>query len=139
MNNHWYTNYRAEQEGPTTFRYALLPHKQYDPVAAQRFGIECSQPLVAVPAQGAAPSGRPFLELDTPDVIVASIKPSADHKAWIVRLFGAAGRPAKAGLSWGGTPPKAVYLSNLAEDRGDRWTGPIPVPAWGLVTLRAEL
>ena len=48
MNNHWHTNYRADQDGPTTFRYALLPHRQYDAVAAQRFGIECSQPLVAV-------------------------------------------------------------------------------------------
>ena len=58
MNNHWYTNYRAEQEGPTTFRYVLLPHKQYDPVAAQRFGIECSQPLEAVSAAtGPAPAG----------------------------------------------------------------------------------
>ena len=58
MNNHWHTNYRADQSGPTTFRYALLPHKQYDPVAAQRFGIECSQPLVAVPARGDAARRR---------------------------------------------------------------------------------
>ena len=57
MNNHWHTNYKADQAGPTTFRYALLPHKQYDPMAAQRFGIECSQPLVAVPARGDAPTG----------------------------------------------------------------------------------
>ena len=66
MNNHWFTNYKADQEGPTTFRYSLLPHKQYDQVAAQRFGIERSQPLVAAAAQGAAPSGQPLLELDTP-------------------------------------------------------------------------
>ena len=57
MNNHWYTNYRAEQSGPTTFRYALRPHKRYDPIAAQRFGIECSQPLVVVPARGPRPPG----------------------------------------------------------------------------------
>jgi hypothetical protein len=140
MNNHWFTNYRAEQSGPTTFRYSLRPHKEYDPIAAQRFGIECSQPLVVLlPARDKVPEGKSFLTVDTPDVIVASIKPSADHKAYIVRLFGAAGRPVRAGLSWGGTPPKAVYLSNLAEERGARWTGPIPVPAWGLVTLRAEM
>ena len=138
MNNHWFTNYRAEQEGPTTFRYALRPHKQYDPMAAQRFGIECSQLLVAVPARGPAPSGHPFLELDTPDVIVASIKPSTDRKAWIIRLFGAAGRPAEVGLRWGDATPKAVWLSNLAEERSKAVTGPISVAAWEVVTLRAE-
>ena len=26
MNNHWHTNYRAEQEGPTVFRYVIWPH-----------------------------------------------------------------------------------------------------------------
>ena len=59
MNNHWYTNYKADQEGPTTFRYAIRPHAGYDAVAAQRFGIECSQPLVVLPARGAAPRGGP--------------------------------------------------------------------------------
>ena len=31
MNNHWGTNYRAYQEGPVTFRFALGPHAAYDP------------------------------------------------------------------------------------------------------------
>ena len=26
MNNHWHTNYKADQEGPTVFRYVILPH-----------------------------------------------------------------------------------------------------------------
>jgi alpha-mannosidase len=138
MNNHWHTNYKADQSGPTTFRYALLPHKQYDPIAAQRFGLECSQPLVAVPARGDAPGSRPFLELDTPDVLVASMKPSADGRAQIVRLFGAAGKPAKATLRWGDPAPKRVYLSNLAEDRLAATSGPIDVGAWEIVTLRVE-
>ena len=30
MNNHWWTNYKADQEGPTTFRYAIRPHGPYD-------------------------------------------------------------------------------------------------------------
>jgi hypothetical protein len=139
MNNYWELCFKADQDGPTTFRYSLSPHKRYDPVAAQRFGIECSQPLVATAAQGAAPGSRPFLELDTPEVIVASIKPSNDRQAWIVRLFDAAGRTARVTLRWGRSPPKAVWISNLAEDRGNRLAGPVEVPAFGLVTLRAEL
>ena len=52
MNNHWHTNYRADQEGETTFRYYLRPHGAYDAVAAARFGLETTQPLIAVPARG---------------------------------------------------------------------------------------
>ncbi len=59
MNNHWFTNYRAEQSGPATFRYSLLPHKEYDPIAAQRFGIECSQPLVVLPRGARRPTESP--------------------------------------------------------------------------------
>ncbi len=137
MNNHWPTNYRAFQSGPTTFRYSLLPHQQYDQAAAQRFGIECSQPLVVASAQGAPPSDQPFLELDTPDVIVASIKPSQDRKALIVRLFAAAGRPATTTLHWA-RAPKSVWISDLAEQPLTAVTGPIELPKYAIVTLRAE-
>ena len=135
MNNHWFTNYKADQDGPTTFRYSVLPHQQYDQMAAQRFGIERSQPLVATAAQGAAPDGRPLIEVDSPDVLVASVKPSEDHRAIIVRLFGAAGRPAKTTLHWGRRMPRSVWISNLAEEPVARVNGAIDVPAYGLITL----
>jgi len=138
MNNHWWTNYKADQEGPTTFRYSVLPHAQYDQAAAERFGVECSQPLVAAAARGAAPDDRPLLELDTPKVLVASVKPSEDHKALIVRIFGAGGQSAKAALRWGRSPPKAVWISNLAEEKVAAVSGAVDVPAYGLITLRAE-
>ena len=145
MNNHWFTNYKADQEGPTTFRYALLPHGQYDPIAAQRFGIERSQPLVAVEARGGPPSQTPLVRLDTRDVIVASIKPlgrDVNDRGWIIRLFAAAGRPAHVGLAWGRRRPARVWISNLAEERAkplDSPTGPVDMAGWELVTLRAEL
>jgi alpha-mannosidase len=138
MNNYWPTNYKAFQSGPTVFRYRLLPHGPFDQAAAQRFGIESSQPLLVRPAQGAAPSERPLLELDTPDVIVASIKPSDDRRAIIVRLFAAAGKRATTRLHWERNAPKAVWRSNLAEERVSAVTGPIEMPGYGLVTLRAE-
>ena len=56
MNNHWHTNYRADQEGETTFRYYLRPHGAYDAVAAARFGLETTQPLIVVPARGDKPA-----------------------------------------------------------------------------------
>lgn len=139
MNNHWHTNYRADQEGSTAFRYAIAPHRKYDPMAAQRLGIECSQPLMTMPAVGDAPDGRPLVELDTPDVLLASIKPSNDGKAWIVRLFGASGKDRKATLRWGAKKPTAVSLSTMSEQPGNLVHGAVDVPAFEIVTLRAEL
>ena len=60
MNNHWHTNYRAEQEGPTVFRYAIRPHKGFAPDDAAKFGVACSQPLIVAPASGPAPAKPRF-------------------------------------------------------------------------------
>jgi alpha-mannosidase len=141
MNNYWETNYKADQEGPTLFRYALRPHAgPYDPLEAARFGIERSQPLVAVPTAAEGPAlVPPRLRVEPDDVIVTAFKPSRDRKAWIVRLFGASGRPARAALAWADPQPKTVWMSDPAERTGEPVAGPIEVPPFGLVTLRAEL
>ena len=72
-------------------------------------------------------------------MIVQSFKPSRDGKAWIVRLFGATGRPAKVTLDWAAPKPSEVCHSDLAESKGEKVAGPIEVPPYGLVTIRAEL
>jgi alpha-mannosidase len=84
------------------------------------------------------PNARPLLEVDRPEVIVASIKPSDDRRARIVRLFGAGGKTAHVTLHWGQSAPNAAWISNLAEEEGQVVTGPVEVPAFGIVTLRAE-
>ena len=59
MNNHWGTNYRAYQEGPTVFRFVLRPHRRRDPAEASRFATGFSQPLLAVRAgRKALPASR---------------------------------------------------------------------------------
>jgi hypothetical protein len=137
MNNHWHTNYRAEQEGPTVFRYAIRPHRRFAPDDAARFGVACSQPLVAVPASGPAP-GKPRLALSSDKVVVTAFKPSDDGKAWIVRLFGASGQPQHVKLAWAKPAPQQLWLSNTSEKPTQKVGPSIEVPAWAIVTLRAE-
>jgi alpha-mannosidase len=134
MNNHWHTNYRAEQEGPVVFRYAVRPHRGYDPLAAARFGIAFSQPLSVSTAARALP---PRLTVEPPDAIVAAFKPSDDRQAFIVRLFGAGGKTVQARLHWSDPVPADVWLSDLSERPLQRVQGTVEVPAWGVVTLRA--
>jgi len=137
MNNHWHTNYRAEQEGPTVFRFAIRAHKGFAAVDAARFGVACSQPLIAAPATGPVP-GKPRLELSSDKVVITAFKPSDDGKAWIVRLFGASGKTEKVKLAWASPAPRQVWLSNTSERPGEKAGATVEVPGWGIVTLRAE-
>lgn len=137
MNNHWGTNYRAYQEGPTIFRYVLRPHsKGSDPAAASRFATQFTQPLWVRRAE--AEITESLLTVSNHDVIVTGLKPSDDGKALIVRLFGASGKSAKTRLKWR-QANLDVHLSGTNEKSGERVGDEINVPGYGLVTLRAEL
>jgi len=138
MNNYWETNYRAGQEGPATFRYSIKPHRRFDEAAAQRFGIERSQPLIAVPVEKDSEDFPSFLNLEPEGVIVTSLKPGEDGNTWILRLFNSTGRPETVELMWGNQKPKAVYISSPFEEQGQKVEGKIFMPAYGIVTLRAE-
>jgi len=137
MNNHWHTNYRAEQEGPTVFRFAIRPHKRFAADDAARFGVACSQPLIVLPASGPLPA-QTRLELSSDKVVVTALKPSDDGKAWIVRLFGASGQPQTVKLAWAKPAPHQLWLSDTSEKPRQKAGPSIEVPAWGIVTLRAE-
>jgi alpha-mannosidase len=138
MNNYWETNYKAGQEGPTTFRYSIKPHKRFDSGSAARFGTERSQPLIVVPVDSKAPFQRSILSVKPTRVIVTAFKPSEDGKARIVRLFNASGQPKKARLAWAKPAPKTVWLSNFAEEQISKITGPIEMTAYEIVTLRVS-
>jgi hypothetical protein len=138
MNNHWHTNYCADQEGPTVFRYALRPHVGgYDPVAAMRFGIEQSQPLQVVESTTAVSQ---LLALDgwPANVIIAGMKPSDDGKAIVLRLQEVAGKDTEVKLQWRGNPPKAVWQSNPFEEPVSRENGAINIAGKGVLTLRID-
>jgi alpha-mannosidase len=138
MNNHWYTNYRAEQQGPTLFRYSVRPHSGgYDPLAAMRFGIEQSQPLVVV--NRSTPGHCPLALDGWPDnVLVSAMKPSNDGKAIILRLYEVAGKTTQIKLRWTAPEPKAVWLSNPYEEKVSRVNGTVTVPGNDVLTLRVE-
>ena len=137
MNNHWGTNYRAYQDGPVEFRYALRPHSGYDPAAANRFAIGMSQGLVSS-AHGRRSTMALKLQIDQKDILVQECKRSADDKAWMVRLFGASGEDRKANLAWTDKIPIKVWRSDLREQPLEELDTHVDVPAWELVTLRIE-
>lgn len=139
MNNYWETNYKADQEGRITFRYALWPHGPYDAAAAGRFGIERSRPLVTVPVKPDAPQVQSLVRVEPSSVIVSLLKPTEDGQALLVRLFNMTDKPQRASLSWPRSAPKRLTLSDPFEQSGAEVTGPLDMPGWGIATLRVEL
>jgi hypothetical protein len=138
MNNHWKTNYRAYQEGPVLVRFVLRPHHGFDAAEASRFATGFSQPLVVTAARGATPATSPRLRVEPTDVLVTALGPSDDGRALMVRLFGASGATRKATIRWNYPRPSAVFRSDTSQRRCVKLDGPIEIPGWGLITLRAE-
>ncbi len=46
---------KASQSGKVTFSYSIYPHNEFDPVFAEKRGIEQNQPFIAVPANESKP------------------------------------------------------------------------------------
>jgi hypothetical protein len=138
MNNYQETNFKAAQEGQTVFRYSILPHKKFDPVVSEKFGIERNQPLIAVPRSRKEPGVRSMFTVESDNVIVTSLKPGADGKAVIIRFFNPSRQPQKISINWEMFKPAAVYLSSPFEENSEKLTGPFDIPAFGIKTLRIE-
>jgi hypothetical protein len=136
MNNHWHTNYRAEQDGPTVFRYFIVPHTAKPLEHAARLAVELTQPPLVLPARGDAPRFSPLASVSGAQV--TALKPSEDGQARIIRLFNPTAQATTARFNWNKPEPKTVWLSDASERPLRPLTVPMEVPAWGIVTVRAE-
>jgi len=138
MNNHWHTNYKAYQEGIVTFSYSIRPHRKYNTVEAIRFGKSFSQPLIVTPAKG-EPVLTSLLCVEPEAVIVTSLKPSEDGRAWMIRLFNTGESPETVELNWRNQKSNTMYFSSLLEKKGKKANGSFDMEAYGIVTIRAEM
>jgi alpha-mannosidase len=85
VNNHWDTNFPLEQSGIITQQYAVLFHEQYDPVIANRFGMEQHRPLLAIPTKNNLIE-KPLLQIDNPKIVVSSLTRTEDKRGVLVRV-----------------------------------------------------
>jgi hypothetical protein len=139
MNNHWHTNYRAEQEGPAIFRYYIWPHEHLN--QTQRiasFATEMNQPLIVTAARGQLPVKPPFM-VSRDDIVITAFKLSDDGKAYIIRLFGVSEKADRAQITWEDLKPRSIWLSDNSEKPLKQVKGDIEVGPYGIVTLRIEM
>ena len=135
MNNYWHTNYKADQAGPVTLRYAVSPHPGSDPATAKRLAAEASTPLIPVAADPDRLSPRFPLTVEPGPVVATSLKPAADGKSWLLRLYNASDRPAPVRLSGEAVARGRVFLSDIDGASSAPLPSSLDLPPSGLLTL----
>ena len=138
MNNYWHTNYKADQEGPATFRYALEAHRGFRAAAAARFGAEAREPLLVTAAAGGAPSAVPLLVVAPADVLVTSLEPGPDAGSWLVALLNPSDGPRVVKLRWKGGRRAAWSRSDASGRVLAPLAAPPTLPARGTLVLRVD-
>src|SRR5579862_9854754 len=113
MNNYWHTNYKADQEGPVTFTYSILPHAGFNAVDAAKFGTERRQPLVASSAASTPPRSS-LLHLSSPNVVISSITPMADGQGWLAYLYNPSDKVQRVTVLWNNGSAASVHPSDAA-------------------------
>ena len=148
LNNIWDTNFPAQQQGETTFRYALASARGEDPrVLGMRTAAGLTDPLVAVPLSGratasTAPASRIFTGTDHDLVHVSSLTPARRGRGLAIWLRSVADRDVEVTVHLPWPPDQAHVGSTLERDlrpvRVDGTDAKVPVPAGAMVALVIE-
>ncbi len=114
MNNHRESNHNADQEGTLSFAYALRAHAGgYDPVAAQRFGRETCQPLLALSTDADSRLPSPLVTVGDPGAVITSIRPARSGKGLMLRLFNVADGLVRPRLRWATSAGSVVFADPM--------------------------
>lgn len=133
MNNYWETNYKASQSGEATFRYAVYPHREFDPVQAEKWGIEQCQPLIPVASSSFKPVFTPEFKLNSTTTIITSIK-SINGKTLLLRLYNPSMENDMVGFDWFKDHRKISFCDpsgNIIGEGGED----IEIPAMGIIHI----
>ena len=148
MNNYWFTNYLAGQDGRFQFRFSITSRLKSDTVASARFGWGASSPLVAVKSDANPDGPLPkesgsLVEIDEPNVLLVGMKRAESGESLVLRLWEISGQPTTAHLRLPHIPVKKATLCNLVEVPQEELevrqsTVTIPVRGSGLATVAVE-
>jgi alpha-mannosidase len=140
MNNAWFVNYKAYQDGKIPFHYVLRPHGQFNEVEAKQFGVEQTQPLLLAATDKQSSSIIPLLNLkDETSILITSLKKSRDGKAIMIRFFNPSDKSAKTEILWTQLKPKRISVSSPKEEIGEHSDSSLLLDPKEVKTLRIEM
>ncbi|MDX9748201.1 MAG: glycoside hydrolase family 38 C-terminal domain-containing protein [Paludibacter sp.] len=135
LNNHWFTNFKADQEGIMKFQYDFAAHKGNSLADVNRFGVTNAQPLIV--SFTANPNRNVAFSFDNDQVYVSHIKNSKDNKALIVSVSNVGVEDVVTRIG-GLNSNTRLYLTNLNEDKLEGNSEIVSVKAKGYLLLRIE-
>ncbi|HWI93163.1 MAG TPA: hypothetical protein VNT20_17920 [Flavisolibacter sp.] len=98
MNNYWHTNYKADQDGISHYRYALKVHESSEQSQLEKNAFEFSQPLIAFAANEKASVTREMFDLTNSRIVVTSVTPV--ENGFLIRLFNPESSSQRTGFNW---------------------------------------
>jgi hypothetical protein len=137
MNNYWETNYRAAQDGPHEWRYAIRLHRGFEPAAADRWGREVAQPLIAAASAAQASPAKPF-SLESARTVLTGVEHVTAEGGFVVRLFNP-GDIADTVQIRAHDPDTPVVVGDARSAGHDAGSGPLVIPPRALVSVRIGL
>ena len=120
-----------------TFTYSILPHATFNAVDAAKFGTERRQPLIASLADVSAPPRSSLLHLSTPNLLVSSIRPTADGHGWLVYLYNPTDKIQRFVAFWNNDARVSIHPSDAAGRLVDRGQD-IEIAAFGSAYVRVN-
>ncbi|WP_214318502.1 glycoside hydrolase family 38 C-terminal domain-containing protein [Nonomuraea sediminis] len=137
LNNIWDTNFPAQQQGETTFRYAVTSAAG---VPARRLGAQAAaglcDPFVGALLSGTAPATETYASVDHPDVVVNSIGQADGER--VVRLQSLADEPVEVTLTMPGLRSARVspgLAHGIADAEVRDESVKVALPACGVVAV----
>jgi hypothetical protein len=145
MNNIWDTNFPAQQQGETTFRYAIASEPAGDPaILGPATAASFTDPLLAVPVSGqgaAPPATERFATVDHPLVRVVALGASRRGHDLVAYLASVAGSAVETRLA---VPGMAAAWAGTSLERDQRplavrdGEAVVPVPANGFIGVSID-
>ncbi len=120
MNNYWHTNYKADQGGISHFKYALRPHGMLNASEMEKAAASFTQPLIALPINGATILPGQLFELTNNRIVVTSITPDEDGN-FLLRLFNPEQSVQETGFVWKSLKPQSI--TNISSGQKEKIEG----------------
>ncbi|TDC99277.1 hypothetical protein E1292_32345 [Nonomuraea deserti] len=140
LNNIWDTNFPAQQQGETTFRYAVTSEAVADSATGQtgvggrRLGAAAAagltEPFVGALIDDGPAATETYVSVDHPDVLVTSLGRSGDER--VVRLQSLAAEPVEATVTLPGL--RSARGAGVAEEPVDE-SVKVRLPACGVAVV----
>lgn len=135
LNNHWFTNFKADQEGIIKFQYDFAAHKGNNVAKANQFGVSNSQALIVASVDN--PCQDITFSLDNEQVYISHIKPSQDGKAFILSVSNMGDTDVQSKLE-GLSSSSIIYITNLNEEKVKDCSNLLSIAGRSYTLLRIE-